>query len=131
MKNKFKPSNLLIGTLMASSFALASTTANAEANPFGATELPGGYMQIAGKEGSCGEGKCGGDKGKEASCGGDKAKKEGSCGEGKCGGDKAKKEGSCGGDKGKEGSCGDDKEKMKKGKEGSCGEGKCGGKKEG
>jgi uncharacterized low-complexity protein len=31
------------------------------------------------KEGSCGEGKCGGDKAKEGSCGGEKAK-EGSCG---------------------------------------------------
>ena len=40
-------------------------------------------------EGKCGEGKCGGDKGKEGSCGSDKGK-----------------EGSCGGDKGKEGSCG-------------------------
>ncbi|CAA6826408.1 MAG: FIG024746: hypothetical protein [uncultured Thiotrichaceae bacterium] len=54
------------------------------------------------EEGKCGEGKCGGDKGKE----------EGKCGEGKCG------EGKCGGDKGKEeGKCG----------EGKCGEGKCGG----
>ncbi|HVF34260.1 MAG TPA: hypothetical protein VND91_02935 [Candidatus Saccharimonadia bacterium] len=42
-----------------------------------------------GKEGKCGEGKCGGEKGKEGSCGGEKGK-----------------EGSCGGEKGKEGSCG-------------------------
>ena len=34
-------------------------------------------------EGSCGEGKCGGDASHEG-----KAKTEGSCGEGKCGGDK-------------------------------------------
>ena len=56
-----------------------------------------------GKEGKCGEGKCGGDakKGKEGSCGSDKGK------EGSCGGDKKGKEGSCGGEKkGKEGSCG-------------------------
>ena len=53
---------------MAAPAALADTV-----NPFAATEMSGGYMQLA--EGSCGEGKCGGDK----------AKSEGSCGEGKCG----------------------------------------------
>lgn len=35
--------------------------------------------------------------------------KEGKCGEGKCGGSKGKKEGKCGGDKGKEGKCGEGK----------------------
>ena len=86
--------------------AMAAPAALADAaNPFAATEMSGGYMQLA--EGTCGEGKCGGDK----------TKSEGACGEGKCGGDKAKSEGACGGDKAKsEGSCG----------EGKCGEGKCG-----
>lgn len=49
---------------------------------FSAVEIGGGTMQLAG-EGSCGEGKCGG----EGSCGG-KDEGEGSCGEGKCGSDK-------------------------------------------
>jgi uncharacterized low-complexity protein len=43
----------------------------------------------AGHEGKCGEGKCGGEKGGEGSCGADKKDKadmEGKCGEGKCGG---------------------------------------------
>jgi len=38
--------------------------------------------------GKCGEGKCGGMKGKEGKCGGDMKGKEGKCGEGKCGGKK-------------------------------------------
>jgi len=115
---------LAIGTAVAalSPMAMADTSV---VNPFAATELSGGYMQLA--EGTCGadhkkasEGKCGGAKAKgEGKCGGDKAK-----GEGKCGGDKAKGEGKCGGDKAKgEGKCGGDKAKG----EGKCGEGKCGG----
>ena len=70
--------------------AMAAPAALADAaNPFAATEMSGGYMQLA--EGTCGEGKCGGDKAKsEGACGGDKAKSEGACGEGKCG------EGKCG-----------------------------------
>ena len=83
--------------------AMAAPSVMADVNPFAATEMSSGYMQLA--EGSCGEGKCGGDKAK--------SKGEGSCGEGKCGGDKAKAEGSCGGDK-------------KAKTEGKCGEGKCG-----
>jgi len=51
----------VIGTLMASSILLAGA-GTANASPFSATELSGGYMQLA--EGSCGEGKCGGDKSK-------------------------------------------------------------------
>ena len=72
---------LAIGTAVAvlSPMAMADTSS---ANPFAATELSGGYMQVAGAEG-----KCGGDKAKgEGKCGGDKAKGEGKCGEGKCGG---------------------------------------------
>ena len=111
MKITSKPLNAIVGTLMASSVALmGAATVNADVNPFGATELQGGYMQIAGKgEGSCGEGKCGAKKGKEGSCGVDKS-----------GSDQAK---------GNEGSCGGKNKTKVKGKEGSCGEGKCGGKK--
>ena len=89
---------LAMGTAMG---VMAAPAAMADANPFSATEMPSGYMQLA-------EGSCGGDKAAaEGSCGGDKAASEGSCG-----GDKAAAEGSCGGDKAKT--------------EGSCGEGKCG-----
>ncbi len=93
--------------------AVVSTTVNADANPFGMTELPAGY-QVA-MEGKCGEGKCG-----EGKCGGDK-ETEGKCGEGKCG------EGKCGGAKNTEGTCGSAKESEGKCGEGKCGEGKCGG----
>ena len=84
MNKKFKPSSAVVGSLLASSVAMLGTT-NSLADGFGAKELSGGYMQLAsadkGKEGACGEGKCGGEK---------KAKgKEGACGEGKCGGSKA------------------------------------------
>ena len=97
-----KPLAIAMGATFAAALS-ASPIANADTNPFGMQNLSSGYMQLA--EGKCGEGKCGGDKGKE-----------GKCGEGKCGGDKGK-EGKCG-----EGKCGGDK-----GKEGKCGEGKCGG----
>ena len=97
------------GTLLSS---LASTSVQADslstidADPFKLTELSDGYMQTVeaekgskAKEGSCGEGKCGGamskgseEKTAEGKCAGDKpmpeAKKEdkeGKCGEGKCG----------------------------------------------
>jgi len=90
--------SLAIGTAFAAS--LTAGTANAEANPFGMTDLQNGYqvaMSSKPAEGKCGEGKCGGSK----------TKKEGKCGEGKCGGDKSKTEGKCGGDKAKtEGKCG-------------------------
>jgi len=78
-----------------------STLASASENPFAAQPLESGYNlagaeaegKKAGKEGKCGEGKCGEGK---------KAGKEGKCGEGKCGeGKKAAKEGKCG-----EGKCG-------------------------
>ncbi len=93
--------------------ALSSMPVQAADSPFATSELVGGYM-LAGKEGKCGEGKCG-DKGEqpgkraEGSCGG-KAKQEGSCGgkaekEGSCGG-KAEMEGNCGGKAEMEGSCG-------------------------
>ena len=103
-----------VGVAFVSSLA-ASTTAVADDNPFSTADLDAGY-QLAGdkgKEGKCGEGKCGGDKGAEGSCGEKDKGEEGKCGEGKCGGDKGA-EGSCG-EKGAEGSCGE------KGEEGSCG----------
>jgi uncharacterized low-complexity protein len=64
--------------------------AQAQANPFGYSQMESGYQLVdgegkcggdmkKGKEGKCGEGKCGGDM---------KKAKEGKCGEGKCGGDK-------------------------------------------
>ena len=92
--NIVKPVAAVAGVAFVSSLAVTST-AMADDNPFSAAELEDGY-QLAGEKG-----------------------KEGKCGEGKCGGDKAEKgeEGSCG-EKGKEGSCGGDKDK---GKEGSCG----------
>ena len=68
---------------------LGVSTAQAVGNPFAATDLAGGYQQLAANaEGKCGEGKCG-----EGKCGGqhDAGKAaEGKCGEGKCG------EGMCG-----------------------------------
>ncbi|MCP4407224.1 MAG: hypothetical protein GY807_05575 [Gammaproteobacteria bacterium] len=115
-KTIMKPLAAALGAAMAASL-LSIPAANADENPFGLTKLSSGYMVVAGKEGKCGEGKCGGEKKTEGKCGGDKK------GEGKCGGDK-KGEGKCGGDKKKEGKCGGDKKK-----EGKCGEGKCGGKK--
>ena len=122
-----KPLALAMGTAFVTSLAGASV-ANAAANPFGMTELPGGYMVADSdmKEGKCGashmkdkEGKCGAGMSKEKM-------KEGKCGEGmKKGHEKAEKmkEGKCG-----EGKCGagmkkDGKKMMKEGK---CGEGKCG-----
>jgi len=77
-------------------------------------------MAVAGENGKCGAGKCGGEMKKEM-------KKDGKCGAGKCGGDMKKemKSSKCGA-----GKCGGD---MKKGakkemKSGKCGAGKCGSK---
>jgi len=98
-----KPIAVALGAVMATSLVSLSA-ANADENPFGMTKLSGGYMVVAGAEGKCGEGKCGGEK---------KTKTEGKCGEGKCGGDK-KTETEGAGDKKSEG---------------KCGEGKCGGSK--
>lgn len=118
LKTSRKTLSIAVATAFGAGIAL-SPMAMADGNPFGATQLSGGYMQIA--DAHAGEGKCG-----EGKCGGDRADKkgEGACGEGKCGGDKAKKgEGSCG-----EGKCGGDAKGAKAEKaEGKCGEGKCGG----
>ncbi len=94
-----KLTTIAVGTAFAAT--MASGVANAVENPFGMTELAGGYhVAMSSMEGACGskdgEGKCGEGKAKDGKCGGDKAKKDG-----KCGGDKAKKDGKCG-----EGKCG-------------------------
>ncbi|SCA58376.1 hypothetical protein AB751O23_AA_00450 [Chlamydiales bacterium SCGC AB-751-O23] len=118
--------------LLCAPTALSATEQAGEFSSLGSgaeirSELNVSGVLLAGGEGSCGEGRCGGDKAVEA----DKEDKsaEGSCGEGKCGGKKDKHaEGGCGGKKDKkaEGSCGGKKDKHA---EGSCGEGRCGGSK--
>lgn len=113
-----------MGAAFLSTFA--ATAVNAEANPFGMTEMSAGYMQVAAAdkaaEMSCGaamggmekpkaaEGACAGNKKPDAA----KPAAEGKCGESKCGammqGGKMKPgmEAACGAMmKGKEGSCGD------------------------
>jgi uncharacterized low-complexity protein len=100
-KSPMKPLAIALGAAFATS--LAAGSAFAAENPFGQSELAGGYMvadQHGDKpkmEGKCGEGKCGAkDKAKkEGQCGAEhKTKMEGKCGEGKCGAkSKAQKEG--------------------------------------
>ena len=127
MKTTMKKSlSIALGTTFVAAMS-ASPVANADANPFGMQNLESGYMHVAEADTKGKEGKCGGEKAKEAKCGeskGEKAK-EAKCGEGKCGGEKAKEakcgEGKCGG-KGME-------NKSDKAKEAKCGEGKCGGEK--
>lgn len=110
-KSNKTPLAIAIGSTLVS--GLASTTVQAEpslnidTNPFAMTDLATGYMQTAEsdsdkmKDGSCGEGKCGGamqkgseEKTAEGSCAGNKPmpkpsqpdkNKEAKCGEGKCG----------------------------------------------
>ena len=93
-KLELKPIAAAVGAALTAS-VITMPTANADANPFGMTDLSSGYMVAEMEEGKCGEGKCG-----EGKCG------EGKCGEGKCG------EGKCGEKKAEEGKCG----------EGKCGE---------
>jgi uncharacterized low-complexity protein len=111
-KNCMKPVAAAVGAAFAGSMLLAgaASAANSTGNPFGLSELSGGYAQLA--EGKCGAGKCGAGK-----CGGTKSM-EGKCGAGKCGGAKSM-EGKCGA-----GKCGGAKSM-----EGKCGAGKCGGSK--
>lgn len=96
-KSPIKPLAFALGAAFATS--LAAGSAVAAGNPFGQSELAGGYM-VADNHGDKAtmEGKCGAkdkDKAKkEGKCGGDKAMKEGKCGEGKCGAkNKAQKQG--------------------------------------
>ena len=97
-KQVAKPVALAVGAALAGTFAVTGTaSADTGVSPFSMTTLSAGYLLGAAgsdqeakeAEGSCGEGKCGGDKE------GDAKKAEGSCGgdkeeaaEGKCGGDK-------------------------------------------
>jgi uncharacterized low-complexity protein len=80
---------------------------SAEANPFSAQQLSGGYDLASHQkdtEGKCGEGKCGEKKAAhEGKCAGDKASGEDS------GDTKAAGEGSCGDMKTGEGNCGGNK----------------------
>ena len=104
-----KPLSIALGATFAASLAASNVAMAAPAagdNPFAMSDLGNGYMQVADKEGKCGEGKCG--EGKKAGA----KDKEGKCGEGKCG----------------EGKCGEGKKGEKGKKDGKCGEGKCGGK---
>ena len=98
-KTSKKSLSIAVGAALGASLAL-SPMVLADTNPFGATELSGGYMQIASSH--AGEGKCGGDESEgEGSGGGDESEGEGSGGD-----DKSESEGSCGGGKTAEGSCG-------------------------
>ncbi|MGR8979182.1 MAG: hypothetical protein ACU84H_03700 [Gammaproteobacteria bacterium] len=118
-KNKKSPLAASMGAAFIST--LAATSANAELNPFGMTELNSGYMQVAEAE-KAGEMKCGANMGgmvkpktPEGACAGNKpAAPAPKSNEGKCGsmmeGDKMKKgmENVCGANmKGKEGACGE------------------------
>lgn len=106
MANSKKPLAAALGAaFLATSIA---PLVSAEANPFSAEYLSGGY-DLANYQ-----------KAAEGSCGDKKAESEGSCGD-----KKAEGEGSCGDKKAEgEGKCGDKKADG----EGKCGEGKCGGK---
>lgn len=90
-----------------------SGVSQAAENPFAAKPLSSGFTVAAhheaGKEGKCGEGKCG-------TKADDKSAKEGKCGEGKCG---TKKDAAAT-------KSTDAKKDDKSAKEGKCGEGKCG-----
>jgi len=104
---------------------IAATAVHAEVNPFGMTELSGGYMQVAAAEMACGasmnmpkdnlpkgpEGACAGAK-KPAAAAPAKAS-EAKCGQSQCGG--MMKDGKM--KPGMEAACG----AMMKGKEGACG----------
>lgn len=119
-KQTIKPIALAISAAFAAT--AGAGIASADSSPFSATHLASGYMLDAGgdagadadkgKEGKCGEGKCGEKKGEEGKCGegkcGEKKGEEGKCGEGKCGGKEKGAEGSCGESKDKdaEASCG-------------------------
>lgn len=111
---------LAASAALSAGLALSPMIASADSNPFAATELSSGYMQLA--EGGCGankeakkdaEAKCGANKGATDA---HKTAKEGKCGEAKCGAEMKEKakhgEAKCGAEmkeKMKEGSCGSKK----------------------
>jgi len=130
------PLAVAMGAAILSTFA--ATNVNAEANPFGMTELNSGYMQVAeaAAEMACGaamggmakpkapEGACAGHAKPATATPAQKAT-EGSCGDMmKDGKMKSGMEKSCGAMmKGKEGACGEMmKNESMKGKEGACGD---------
>ncbi len=131
---KFNKSPLAAAMGAAFITTFAATAVNAEANPFGMTELSTGYMQVAEAD-KAAEMKCGASMGmaepkaKEGACAGNKQPAAAKGAEGKCGemmqGDKMKPgmEAACGAMmKGKEGACGEMmKGESMKGKEGACG----------
>jgi uncharacterized low-complexity protein len=101
-KSSLKPLAAAVGTAVIASLA-AVPVAQADASPFGMTDLGSGYQVAA-------EGKCGESKAKEAAkeaegkCGESKAKEAAKEAEGKCGESKAKEaaketEGKCGASK--------------------------------
>ncbi len=109
VKNTHRNLAAALGAALAGSVMLAGQ-AQALDNPFSVKQLDSGYLQLAAKEGNCGESA----KVKEGNCGESTKVKEGNCGE-----DKSKaKEGNCGGDKAAP--------PVTKVKEGNCGEAKCG-----
>jgi uncharacterized low-complexity protein len=73
LKKAYPVLTVVIGAFVVGALAPAGSI-NATENPFASIQLPGGYMMAAedtakGKEGKCGEGKCGGKSDKEAVCG--------------------------------------------------------------
>lgn len=100
----------LTSLAIGSAFAAVALTplTHAADNPFAAKQLSAGYQlaqaDTKGKEGKCGEAKCGADK---------KATEK-------------TKDGKCAADKKAEGKCGADKTPADKKKDGKCGEAKCG-----
>ena len=104
-----KQFNSVVASLGAALLSATTFSAQATQSPFAAQELSSGYSVAAGEksaEGSCGEGKCGGEM--------KKTEGEGKAAEGKCGGEtKMDAEGKCGGEAkmDAEGKCGGEMKK--------------------
>jgi len=79
-KTTIKPVAAAVGCALVGSLAVANLASAAE-NPFGASQLSQGYLQLAEADKAKGEGKCGGEKMSTEA----KKAAEGKCGEGKCG----------------------------------------------
>lgn len=98
-KTTIKPVAAAVGFALVGSLAVTNLASAAE-NPFGASQLSHGYLQLAEADKAKAEGKCGGEKMSTEA----KMKAEGKCGEGKCGAagkatEKKGAEGKCGGEK--------------------------------
>jgi len=104
---KFNKSPLAAAMGAAFISTFAATAVNAEANPFGMTELSTGYMQVAEA-----------DKAAEMKCGASMGMAEPKAKEGACAGNKPEAA-----KKGTEGKCGEmmQGDKMKPGREAACG----------